>query len=317
MISVSLRRIGPGRVVSLAAVLAVPLLSAGARPDDACRPDGGAANSCEVWDLPFFFDLHTFRGAGGATTVVAAVAVPVRGLRRERYAGSYRYRFDVRFVLADTARQSVVERIDSVFVTLPGLLGRDHLLHTVLEVEAIPSDHAIQRLVVTDASRPGIGQMYDGDFEIPDYAGDALMISDVAFGLPEAAGGWTRGDHSLALLPTSQFPQSAFDIYYEVYNLPAGRPYDTEITVEPIDGSDMDGRRVQAAFSEQSMANDEAVATELRRLESTLPRGRYRLTLSVRDRVTSQVATQTRDFDVRGWGRGATLVPALSKTRGS
>ena len=149
MIGVLLSRLGKGRALALVAVLAVPVLSASARPDAS-------------WDLPFFFDLHTFRGDEGATTVVAAVAVPVRGLRRERHSGSYRYRFDVRFVLADTARQSVAERIDSVFVTLPGVLGRDHLLHTVLEVEAVPSDHTIQRLVVTDASRPGIGEMHDG-----------------------------------------------------------------------------------------------------------------------------------------------------------
>ena len=41
-------------------------------------------------DLPFFYDLYTFRGTGGETTVVAAIAVQVRRLRAERRSGAAR-----------------------------------------------------------------------------------------------------------------------------------------------------------------------------------------------------------------------------------
>lgn len=59
-------------LLSLSAVLA---LTASARP------------------LPFFYDLYTFRGEHGGTTVVAAFAVPVERLEREREDGEVRYRF--------------------------------------------------------------------------------------------------------------------------------------------------------------------------------------------------------------------------------
>ena len=142
--------------------------------------------------LPFFYDLYTFRGDRGGTTVVAAVAVPVRRLRAERVDRRVRYRFDLRFVLADTARLEVFHTEDSVFVSMPRALARQHLLHTFVEVEAPPSKATLQRVVVTDAARPGVGQLYTTPFLIPDYSGTELMLSDIAFGLPGSETGWTR-----------------------------------------------------------------------------------------------------------------------------
>ena len=66
------------------------------------------------------------------------------------------------------------------------------------------------------------------------------MLSDVALGKPDLQTGWTRGDATLALLPTSLFPSSAFDVYYEIYNLPEGNPYTTEVTVERTAGTSIE-----------------------------------------------------------------------------
>lgn len=261
--------------------------------------------------VPFYYDVLTFRGDADHTAVVAAVAVPVQELRRERRDGRFRYRFDVRFVLADTARGSVDDTIDSVFVSVPRRLARGHLLHTVVEVSARPSTSTIQRIVVTDAARPGYGQLYQSAFPIPDYSGTELMLSDLAFGLPGARGGWTRRGVTLALLPTDQFPESEFDVYYEVYNLPPGRPYETEIAIEPDD--DDEGRVVRTVFRGESQADARAAFGELRRVESALDRGRYRVTVTVTDKADGRVATRSRIVEVRGWRGGATLVPALPK----
>ena len=262
--------------------------------------------------LPFFYDLYTFRGDAGGTTVVASIAVEARRLKRENIQGQSRYRFDVRFVLADTATRSVSNTEDSVFLSMPVALNRQHLVHTYVEVQAEPSRSTLQRVVVTDATRPGTGQLYSSPFLIPDYSGSELMLSDIAFGLPDATGGWTRRGVTLALLPTSQFPTSAFDVYYEIYNLPAGTPYETEISIQPIDDDDdEDGQAVRTIFSGESAARQDGSMAVLRRIESALPRGRYRFMVSVRDRIGGEVATQTRDFEVRAWGGGATLVEAL------
>ena len=278
-------------------------------------PDSGAPSPLlsSPSPLPFFYDLYTFRTDGGGTTVVAAIAVPVRRLRRERSGNGVRYRFDLRFVLADTARRSVFRTDDSVFVSVPRPLGREHLLHTHVEVQAPPSAATVQRVIVTDATRPGVGQLYSSPFPIPDYSGPDLMLSDVAFGLPDATAGWTRRGVTLALLPTSQFPESSFDVYYEIYNLPAGTPYDTEISIETLDDSDGQDRIVRTLFSGESAARADGSVGELRRVASALPRGRYRLTVTVTDKVSGQTAARSRTVEVRGWRRGATLVPAMPR----
>lgn len=226
--------------------------------------------------------------------------------------GQTRYRFDVRFVLADTATRSVRNTEDSVYLTMPATLSGAHLLHTYVEVRADPSQTTVQRVVVTDATRAGTGQLYSSPFVIPDYSGDELMLSDIALGLPYATQGWTRRGVTLALLPTSQFPASAFEVYYEIYNLPAGMPYETEIAFQPLDGDgDLDGRPVRTVFSGESAAREDGSVSELRRIESALPRGHYRMTVSVRNRIDGQTAERSRDFEVREWGGGATLVEAL------
>jgi hypothetical protein len=167
--------------------------------------------------------------------------------------------------------------------------------------------------VVTDATRPGVGQLYQSAFPIPDYTGGRLMLSDLAFGLPGATSGWTRRGHTIALLPTSQFPESAFDVYYEVYNLPAGRAYETEIAIEPTPVRQDGGGVVRARFSGESEAGADDSFGELRRVESSLPLGRYRVTVTVTDRATGRTANASRSIQVRGWGGGMTMLPALSR----
>jgi hypothetical protein len=262
--------------------------------------------------LPFFYDLYTFRDDGGGTTVVASIAVEARRLQSEAWMGQTRYRFDVRFVLADTVTRAVSNTEDSVYLTRPRTLSGGHLVHTYVEVRADPSETTLQRVVVTDATRPGTGQLYSSPYVIPDYGGDELMLSDIALGLPYATEGWTRRGVTLALLPTSQFPASAFDVYYEIYNLPAGIPYETEISIQPLDDHrNPDGRPVRTTFSGESAAREDDSVAELRSIESALPRGHYRLSVNVRNRISGETASRSRDFEVREWGGGATLVEAL------
>lgn len=263
--------------------------------------------------LPFYYDLHTFRNDDRTTSVVAAVAVPVRGLERERVGDRFRYRFDVRFVLADTVERVVSRSLDSVYVSMARPLSGEHLLHTFVEIDALPSDGTVQRVVVTDASRPGVGQLYQSPFPIPDYRGGELMLSDVTFGLPGATTGWSRRGNTLALLPTSQFPESAFDVYYEIYNLPTGRPYETEIAIEPLAGRGDGSGVVRARFTGESEAGPDGTLGELRRVESSLPIGRYRVMVTVTDRATGRVASTSRPVQVRGWNGGMTMLPALSR----
>jgi len=283
--------------------------SATAGTGGSARNSAATSAAPHALPLPFYYDLYTFRGNGGSTAVVAAFAVSAGLLRKEGAGRGVRYRFDVTLVLADTALRSVARTDDSVFVYFPRSLLAEHLLYTQLEIQARPSRSTLQRVIMTDATEPGIGQLYGSPFPIPDYSGSRLMLSDIALGLPAAEGGWKRGEVTLALLPTSQFPASAFDVYYEIYNLPASHRYETEIAVEPV----VSGRPVRLRFEGRAVASSVGFLQELRRVEASLTRGRYRITVTITDAATGQSASRSREFEVRGWPRGTTLVAALPR----
>jgi hypothetical protein len=269
--------------------------------------------------LPFLYDLYSFRGENGKTTVIAAFAVPVNKLARERHDRSARYRFDVALVLADTALHTVTRTDDSVYVSVPRALPGDHLLYTHVEVEATPSRGIVQRVTMSDASRPGTGQLYSTDYVIPDYSGSELMLSDLAMGQPDPRSGWSRAGVTLALLPTSEMPGSSFELFYEIYNLPAGSIYTTRFSIEPVDegGRPIVGADgvVDASFSATSEAPEDGPQSEFRTVEASLRKGTYRITVRVTDDRSGETVTQFRNFRVRGPGRGATMVSALPSER--
>jgi hypothetical protein len=141
------------------------------------------------------------------------------------------------------------------------------------------------------------------------------MLSDVALGQPDARVGWEREGATLALLPTRHVPSRAFDVYYEIYNLPAGNPYTTEITVEPLAGSSgeraEDREPISLRFSGESTAAADGTLPELRRVGSSFPKGRYRITVTIEDLTTGKTASRSRTFEVRTSGPGATMVQAV------
>lgn len=300
----------------------------GVKPDDhtssGAGSDAAEAAAVEAIDLrsrtaspagplPFFYDLYSFRGDSGRTAVVASFAVRAGKLDREQVEGRVRYRFSVTLVLADTARRIVSRADDTVFVAVSGPLAQEHLLHAFIETRAQPSSTTVQRVVMIDAPNPGTGQLYSYAFEIPDYSGDHLMLSDVALGLPGRKGGWKRGDVTLALLPSLYFPGGVFDVYYEIYNLPNGNPYNTEIAFEPVDeaGAPRAGseRPIRVRFAGESSAGLDGVLRELRRVEVPLSTGYYRLTVTVTDEERGVSTHRSRLLQVREWSEDATLVP--------
>lgn len=269
--------------------------------------------------LPFFYDLYTFRGDAGATLVVAAFAVSAGELETRRIGRDAVYRFDVTLVVADTLVRSVARSADSAYIAAARRLPDRHLLYTHVQVEAPPSVHTVQRVVMTDANKPGIGQLYDTALPVPDYSGTDLMLSDIALGQPDPGGGWDRGDATIAILPVALFPESSFDIYYEVYNLPDLHRYVTEIAVQPVSREGGPPREnVAAALRFRGKADyggeADSMLPELRRISGELEAGRYRITVTVTDEDTGETASRSRLFEVRGSGEGATIVVARPRS---
>jgi hypothetical protein len=141
------------------------------------------------------------------------------------------------------------------------------------------------------------------------------MLSDVALGQPDAQIGWERGGVTLALLPTRQLPSGAFDVYYEIYNLPTGNPYTTEIMVERLAGSSGEAAEdrlpVRLRFAGESTAAAGGTLPELRSVVTPFAKGRYRITVAIEDLTTGKTASRSRTFEVQTTGHGATMVPAL------
>ncbi len=268
-----------------------------------------------VRPLPFFHDLYTFRAEAGRTTVVAAFGVEAGELKTKRAGDKDRYRFSLTLLLADTTLRSVTNRHDSVSVDLPRRLHDEHLLFTHMALQAPPSRDIRQLVYMIDVIGLGTGQVYWKSAPIPDYSGTELMLSDVALGQPDPQIGWERGEVTLALLPTRRLPSSAFDVYYEIYNLPAGSPYTTEITVERVADSSSetpeDSELISLSFAGVSTAAADGTLPEMRRVGPRFAKGSYRIIVTIEDLTTGKTASRSRTFEVQTSGRGATMVPAL------
>jgi hypothetical protein len=298
------------RAPVLAVAAAAVVVAAAVMPP--ASSDGTAARP-----LPFVYDLYTFRGTVDSTMVVAAYAVPLSSLERQRIDRDVRYRFDVTLVLADTATGKVYRTDDSVHVRLPRRHDRRHLLSTHIDVQAPPSSTMLQYVVMIDATTPGIGQLYTADAPIPDYSGTRLMLSDLALSQPSPVHGWQGRGVTLALLPTGEFPRGAFDVYYEIYNLPAGNRYTTEIAVERV--ADARGRAtpaerpVRVRYSGRSDARRDRTLAELRHVDTAVSSGGYRITVTITDEESGETASRTRAFQVSDWATEAMFLTALPR----
>lgn len=241
-------------------------------------------------DLPFYFDLYTFRGNEGRTNVVAAVAVPVERLQRSAVALNPAYRVDISLIVVDTAARRVIRQDDSVALSATRAFKNDDLFRMHVEVTVPPSKTTLQRVIVSDPSEPGVGQLYGGPFPVPDYSTDKLMLSDIVLAEPRVDGRWRRGQVALALVPTGRFKGGSFRVFYEIYNIPQNSAYTTEIEIEPVLKSA--GRRIKELFGAKSriafrfdgVALDvkNGVLQELRTMEARLSPGRYRLRITVK-----------------------------------
>jgi GWxTD domain-containing protein len=254
-----------------------------------------------VRELPFFFDLYTFRGDAGRTSVVAAVAVPFERLTRK----ANDYRLDVSLILADTASKRVIRPDDSLSLGARNIKP-DDLFRLHVEIAAPPSNSTVQRVIVSDPSEPGIGQLYGGPFRIPDYSGTKLMLSDLVLAEPTPDGRWRRGEVALALVPTGYFRGGSFNVFYEIYNIAPSAKFITEIEIEPIRESAGDklkglfgGKgKMTLRFESEATAARNGVLQELRRVDAPLPAGKYRMRVIVTNLETRESAKTERTFAV-------------------
>jgi len=255
--------------------------------------------------LPFVWDLYTFRGNDDATDVIAGVVLPADSLTPSPAWQGVAWDLDVSFVVADTSFGRVA-RVDTTL-----RLRRDRrpptatALRLTLSMPVVPGTHQAQRLVVKDALTPRHGRLVGRELDVPDYAGHDLMLSDIVLAEPDSGGSFRRGDIALGLVPTREFRGGAFRAYYEIYNLTPDASFTTTIEVENVRGGI--SRLVHGLFGGGPVARlrfdgiappTGTLSRQLRRVDTELEPGNYRLRVRVTDRNTGRSTEKDREFTV-------------------
>jgi GWxTD domain-containing protein len=258
------------------------------------------ANPGFTKSLPATYDTYTFRNPGGTTDIIVAMGIDADGMIAGTTAdGARAYSANTSFVVVDTAMRSVF-RTDTVLRAAadvragPGSVLRGNLYLTVR-----PGPGMVHRASIIDANAPDRGQIYGGPVVVPDYRGRRLMMSDVVLAVPDTTGSFQRGDVSLTTVPWQSFERGAFRIFYELYNMPAGASYTTEVKVEGIGGGisgavrGLFGRRppVSLRFNDQAPANG-GVIQQVRDAQADLEPGEYKLTVTVSDPSGNRVTRE-------------------------
>jgi GWxTD domain-containing protein len=225
--------------------------------------------------LTLFHDFATFRGANNrCTDVVFSVAAP---------AASY----NLTLAVADTFTWEA----QSIDTTVVGNVARGEFLRTTGIFCMTPDYNAYVRLTATADSATGVTA--GGDLQIPDYSESGLKISSMLFAKTED-GPFIRGNARLSLVPPNQFREDeAFRIFYELYNLPAGRPYRTEITVTTTDGnyvSRLFKGKTSTRVTFEGVAEGRDVVQELRTLIPQIEPGEAEVVVKVTDLTTNESA---------------------------
>jgi hypothetical protein len=256
-------------------------------------------------DLPFAFDTYTFRGNAGVTDVTAALLVRAREIAAEPAFDGVAYGIDVSLILADTLFGRINRADTSLTVRSPRLLRDDEWLRAQLTLASAPATAAAQRVLVRERAVPAHGQLLGRTLDVPDYSGEALQLSDIVLAEPDSGGAFRRGEVALALVPTREFPGGAFRAFYEVYNLSPDAAAITELVVERRrDGLGRAVRRlfgsgpvVRLRFQSPGPATG-GVLQEVRRIDTALGPGAYRIRVRITDALTGQTAEQQREFTV-------------------
>lgn len=263
---------------------------------DTDRPDFGAP-------LPFLHDVHTFRGPDGRTEIVTAVAVPLSSLPGDSVPDTLR----MRVAVVDTTLWWA-ERRDAL-LEVPPSDAPDAWVRGHLSLSSPPGAELLHRVLV-GTSDDRLGRITGADLSVPWYGPEGLLISDLVMAEPDRDGGYVRGDHALALVPTRSYRGGAFRLFYEVYNLPADVAYDTEIVVERDGGGGVWGaikglfggggpEPIRVAFQDVARPDADGSVREDRRVEASVEPGReYRITVRLTRADTGESVEARRAFFV-------------------
>ncbi len=253
--------------------------------------------------VPVIFDLLAFRGENGRTDLTTPLVISADSLQPDRGTDN-QYRVGLTVTIVDTATRRVARSETNFLARTTARANGGSWFDTFVQLSALPTKRAELRIVVKN-SVASDGSFFGSPISVPDYGGDSLMVSSIVLALPVDGGNWRRGNTTLRLMPYGEYAGGEFRAYYEIYNLPENQPYSTELVVEPWRQGANDPLRpppgtptIRLQFNGQAQREADGAVRELRSVESHLPAGRYRVTVTIVDQVTGKRASSWRAFVV-------------------
>lgn len=277
--------------------------------------------------LRFMYDIVSYKGRDGLAEVEVAYMVPAEQLETVEDGQGLRTWLDGHMVLHDDDYNRVAQTsrrigpIDRPLVPVSGDTPGIELHTGMMEMEAPPgSFHAA--IEVQDEITRRIG-IYEQSYAVPDYAGDALVLSDIKLAVSIAPADSTQSPferNGLEIVPNPARMYQRTDpvhFYYEIYNLAlseSGRTaYRVELEVKNKDrpqnlfwrilkGIDRLVRRtdneqsVLMVFENEGNRSDEYSYTSID--TGATPTGAYEMTVRVTDLHSGQTATRQKVFVV-------------------
>ena len=277
--------------------------------------------------LRFLYDIVSYKGDGDRADVEIAYMVPAEQLETVKDGQGMRTWFDSHMVFQDDEYNRVAQtsrRIGPIDRPLESDSGSDAgiKLHTgVMEMEAPPGNYRAAIEVRDEATRR-IG-IFEQSYAVPEYAGDALMMSDIKLAVSIAPvdsfqGAFIRNGLEIVPNPSRLYQRTdPVHFYYEIYNLTlaeSGRTsYRVELEVRNKDrpqnlfwrilkGIDRLVRRsdneqsVLMVFENGGTRPDEYSYTSVD--TGATPTGAYEMTVRVTDLHSGQTAARTKVFVV-------------------
>lgn len=289
------------------------------RADAKYRQEAGRTMGVDVFrarfdrTVEFHHDVFAFRTPFGRTDLTAAFAVRAGDLATvEGRAGGVVYPLLVSVILIDTLTAEVTRRDTLQRIEASAPLAADSYVRTHVTLPVVPSEHTVYRVTVRSPAI-GAGDVRSGGARIREFGGSSLQVSDLVLAAPDSAGDWVRGATRLSLtLPRRYPPGRAFTLFYEVYNLPADAVYRTHVRVESAAGGGAfsrirglfggGGPRIDVRYEDVASPDADGVIQEVRRVDTGLPAGRYRMRVVIENAVTGETAESVAEFEVEGDG---------------
>ena len=245
------------------------------------------------------------RNGGGALHIV--FAIPAQ--RLEPVPDSNRVVYPLSFRLYVTDRTGeIAARLDTMRVFAASKPLPDGTYLTGRFAVPIPPGLYAYRLL-TEQRSGGAGTIVMGDSVFVDtLTGHRFAISDLVVGRAGSGLVWSDGSDTVLLNPLDRFPEGGIaELYYEVYGVPPGAVYHTEIRLERHGGRSafgavsrlFGGGKRQPVLLEFDAPSGGRVNRVHRQVDlRDAPRGSYSLILRISDPATGTALTRSVGFTI-------------------